>query len=134
MELKVLMLADRAWVAENGLLYVEGGGWEFIPVAELPTTVTGYVAGIIEYSAEDLGNTHVIQITAKAGQVEASSGSRVKKAVRRLAPFAIPFMTGALSEDTLVVEVVALGTPNTFLGSIDAPIRLAPQEPQNSDS
>lgn len=46
MEFRGFMLANYAEV-NRGLLYIQGGGWEFVTVSEVPGGITAFVAGHI---------------------------------------------------------------------------------------
>ena len=61
MDIEVLMPANKA--SADGLLSVEGGGWEHTAPQMLPITIGGYVAGIATFTPGEIDKNPVMTIT-----------------------------------------------------------------------
>ena len=87
------LLATHAEVGGDGLLSVRGGGWEFYSVPRVPSTLQGFLAGLIEFDRDEIGSTHALRLTLadRNGTDLGSSASIMIMAQRRIAPFAVPF-------------------------------------------
>ena len=55
------MLAQAAAV-QNGLLHIQGGGWESWVTPQFPAGVSGWFAAVLEYSAEEVGSLPVVTL------------------------------------------------------------------------
>jgi hypothetical protein len=104
MNVEAIVFANRALVV-GGLLSVEGAGWEHYDVPFFPTTVAGYVAGILTLDEEAHGSLPelLLEVHSDSDLVEPSRASMIAVDTRpgtvqgvpyRIA-FAIPFMTTA---------------------------------------
>ena len=123
MQMSAVVLANRAEVGPDGLLYVQGGGWEHFDVPELPWTLDGYVAGIVTFDAGEIGQSRLIRFSlSQAGQDLESSGSMTIKATRKRAPFVFRFTAVVSAEGEFVVEISDEQGP---AGQVDSMIVLA---------
>lgn len=68
------MLADEA-VIVNGLVNVTGGGWRYVARPEFPTTLQGFVVGVVEVDDAALGSAPVVRLAISGGQVDGAPGS-----------------------------------------------------------
>ena len=100
------LLANVANVGPDGLLYVEGGGWENYSVLTLPATLDGHFAGIIALDDSEIGRPHVVGFSvSQAGQLLGSTGSMIVNSQRALVPFALRFTTVVHAVRLFVVEL-----------------------------
>lgn len=63
MDIEVLMVANKA--TADGLLSVDGAGWEHTTPQMLPITIGGYVAGIATFTPDEIDKNPVMTITVK---------------------------------------------------------------------
>lgn len=95
------MLAQAAAV-QNGLLHIQGGGWESWGAAQFPSGVSGWFAAVLEYSAEEVGTLPVVTLEVVDQRAE-SAGYKASTVIElnrspgappespRRVPVAIPF-------------------------------------------
>jgi len=125
MKLNVAILANRAWLDENTLLCIEGGGWEFIGAREFPWTVSGALAGLVEIGPDDLSQKPVLHLAIRTdGELAGSAGSIVIPPVRNLVPFVWPFSVVVIDEAMLTFE--AADDAGDHLWSMSIGVRLQP--------
>ena len=76
MRLPVLLTANLA-VVRDGLLFIEGGGWESYSIVKSPGFAVGFIAGIVELEAHeiDAAQEAVYRVVDVDGQVSGSEGS-----------------------------------------------------------
>jgi hypothetical protein len=87
-----MLIANHAAVTPNGLLDIAGGGWEFMAVPSLPAPISGWVAGIMHFDPPELGQAFQVQMKVTDPQKATMTGAVLTiQAVRKLAPFAVPF-------------------------------------------
>ena len=74
MRVAAALLANNAVVDGNGLLHVEGGGWDRYSADSFPSTLNGAVCGVLELSQADVGVYRALRIsvTDTGGQADAS--------------------------------------------------------------
>ena len=125
MKVEILLVANAAAV-QDGLLHVQGGGWEHYGVPLFPWTVQGCAAGILTVEPTDLGTSSVVtmDVSDQEGHVAGSHGSMVIVGDRPKTtagvpvrfPFVFPFSTAisgpavvkvALSKDGVELAAVA---------------------------
>ena len=90
--------ANSAHVGHDGLLYVQGGGWEFFDATALPSLVAGHICGLIEFELSEIGDVQPLslEVVGTSGEVIGRSSAQLV-AVRRLGPFSFGFGFRALS-------------------------------------
>lgn len=87
------LLANMASVGNDGLLYINGGGWEhFTVVGPGPKTVQGYLAGLFDFEG-DSETQRVVQLDVvdQDGVGLGALATLMVAATSRLMPFAIGF-------------------------------------------
>ena len=127
MHVATLLVANRAAVTDKGLLDIAGGGWEFVHMQSLPTPVSGWVAGLMQFEPEEVGNEFSISMRSTNPQALTMTGVVMNvRAARRLAPFAIPFAAVILAagEQTIVLEHASGPVGNV---SFEAKLMASPQ-------
>ncbi len=81
MHTEVFTVANTGGVGDSGLLGMAGGGWESSEVSEFPAQVDLTLVGVIVYAPEDIGRSHVINVS-----VEGSDGQAGGLGSIRIAP------------------------------------------------
>lgn len=107
MHVATLLVANRAAVTEQGLLDIAGAGWEFVNMPSLPTPLSGWLAGLMQFEPDEVGNDFSISMRSTNPQALTMTGVVMNvRANRRLVPFAIPFAAVILAagEQTIVLE------------------------------
>lgn len=128
MEISAVLTANRAAIDANGLLHVEGGGWEYVIATVLPFTVVGHIAGVVEFSADEFGARPALRLRIEnASQDVGSIGSTTVNAHRHRAAFAIPFAFVAAGED--VYTATLTDDADRTLATLSFPIRYEPPTP-----
>jgi hypothetical protein len=128
MELSAALTANNATLDDNGLLHIQGGGWEVFQVPGFPATVGGFVAGGVEFGADEIGSYPVLRLTVvPEGQDAGSSGSMTLSAHRHRAAFFIPF-TLATPEPNMV-NARLFDEHDTQLGELSFPVRAVETPP-----
>lgn len=120
------MLANGA-AARDGLLYVEGGGWEWFTVPAFPWTVQGWIAALIELPAGQEPSVVDVRVD---GHVEGSLGSMTlsnNSPVLLRAPVAVPFMFVAPEPGPYRVSLSDSDGP---MVTLDVDVRLPPPNPR----
>ena len=106
MHVEATLLANVARVDPDGLLYVEGGGWQHYPVLTLPATLDGHLAGIIALDESELGQLHLVGFAvSQGGKRLESPGSMIVSSARTVVPFAWRFTTIVHAEGVIAVEL-----------------------------
>ena len=87
------LLSNVAAVGQDGLLYVEGGGWEFTQCPAFPWAVTGFVAGIVELSPDEIDTPRIVKMSVRDHNDNdlGASGTFIVHSPRKMQPFALPF-------------------------------------------
>ena len=87
------LLANRAVIGSDQLLYLEGAGWDHVDVVEFPRSLTGCVAGLFQFDESDHGSSHQVRmsVTDHDGADLGASGVLLVKASARLQTFAMQF-------------------------------------------
>jgi len=120
MKVEAVMFANEAAI-DNGLLVIQGGGWEHIDTpGYFPMGITGYVAGILTLGEDQHGSLLpvLLQVFDDSGQVEGfrasiiANGTRPKtvQGVPYRTPFAISFMTVASGPTVMKARLSDEGT------------------------
>lgn len=114
MKIEVLMVANSA-STEDGLLSIQGGGWEHCTLPMLPANFRAAIAGIATLEPDELGEAQIIQISAKAqdGHDPGFAGSMIISGIRPTTvpgvpvrvPFAVPLIFPALRPTVVKVSV-----------------------------
>ena len=102
MNVEAVMFANRAAI-EGSMLTVKGAGWEHFDVRFFPSTVRGFVAGVLTIDADQHGQLLpvVLEVFDDEGHVERTRASMVAIGTRPATvpgvpyrmPFAIAFTT-----------------------------------------
>ena len=116
MRVTVALLANRADV-RDGLLHIEGGGWEFTTSPQYPATIGGYFAGIVEIDPGELGTTPALTVAVVDGdgRVVGFEGSMILSLIRERViagapmrvPFVVPFTAAIPAPMSLALRVTA---------------------------
>jgi len=120
-----LLLANQAAVNVAGLLDVLGAAWETYPVAQLPATLDGHIAGVLDFGTSEGGEASIRMVVRDGGGAQlGAEASIVVRSARRLAPFALRF--------TCVVEAtgpfsVSIEDDDGALGRVDCEVVLVQQ-------
>ena len=87
------LLANRAVIGPDQLLYIEGGGWDHVDVVEFPRSLTGCVGGLFQFDEADQGSMHQVRmsIADQDGADLGASGVLLVEASARLQTFAMQF-------------------------------------------
>ncbi|HSH59976.1 MAG TPA: hypothetical protein VK988_10110 [Acidimicrobiales bacterium] len=119
MRVEALLVADRA-VVENGLLSIEGGGWEHYQPPLLPWTLRGSLAGVLVLEDAEVGSTPAIgiEMTDSDGHVDGFNASMIVNGIRPTTlggvpcrvPLDVPFTTVARAPTVVKIGVVHAGT------------------------
>lgn len=115
-----LLLANHASVTASGLLDIAGGGWENYPVHQLPATLDGHVAAVLDFGKTEGGEAFLrMVVTDGTGEQLGALASFVVRSERRLAPVAVRF--------TCVVEQtgpfsITLEDDDGALGRVDCEV------------
>ena len=110
------MFANEA-ALDDGLLVVHGGGWEFFAAESFPTTIGGYIAGVIALDESELDSTPVVRLELgdEEGEIDGMEASMIVGG-RRAAPvydvpsrvpFAIQFATRANGPTLVTARLLA---------------------------
>ena len=111
------MVANGAGI-DNGLLTVNGGGWEFYSPAFFPSTVRGAICGIATLDESELGTTPVVTFRASAqddqelGWVASTTIDGVRTPTVAGVPIRVPFMvlmSAVVSAPTVVTVTMSEG-------------------------
>jgi hypothetical protein len=116
MEIEVLVLANKASTTD-GLLSVEGAGWEHATPQMLPITIGGYVAGIATFTPAEIDKNPVMTITIKDREDPENPGFSASilifgarpptaSGVPIREPFAVPFRVPAFRQCVLTASVL----------------------------
>jgi hypothetical protein len=126
-----MLIANNAAVTPNGLLDIAGGGWEFMAVQSLPAPISGWVAGIMQFDEAELGQSFQVAMKVTDPQKATMTGAVLTiQAVRRLAPFAVPFAAILHGVGTIEIRLEHSSGP---CGDVSFEVRAAqPQTPPAS--
>ena len=134
MRAAVAILANQAAV-ENGLIYVNGGGWEYVNALQLPCQASGCIAGVFELEIAELGLRPVVRfdIHDSAGQLAGFQGSMIVDAMRdevpeigfARVPFAVPFTVVLPKAEVYTARIVA--EEGEVLAAIPFSVMLPPE-------
>ncbi len=92
MHVAALLLANQAIVNEDGLLDIQGGGWEHFTPMALPAEISGVVVGILEFDDQEVGAVATIEFgLAQDGHDLVPMGSMMILSTRKLVPFVWAF-------------------------------------------
>lgn len=126
MKIAGAMLADRAEVV-GGLLNVVGGGWRYFGRPSFPTTVQGWIVGVLELEPDALGSAPVLRLNIENsdGQDQGLAGSIVVDAMETDAMpmrgvFAVPFSVAVPVPGTMTFSLSGDGFG--VLGEIVLPV------------
>ena len=132
MHAEVFTIANAGGVDEHRLLSMAGGGWERCEIAEFPGQVDLVLIGLIVYSPEECGRSHVVNFSVQGsdGQtgslgtmlVERSTAAAVVKT-----PFAYPITLTVLGPVVLSLTATVEGGP-TF-----GPTQFEVRRPQSDE-
>ena len=125
MKVEAITFANRAAI-EDGLLQIEGAGWEYVRPPLFPATISGYVAGVLALDKSEHHELTEVRLKVRDddGQIArfrasiVADGARPKAAagVPFRVPFAIPFtivargptvMKASLESDRKKLAVIA---------------------------
>jgi len=129
MNIEVLMMANKA--SAEGLLSVEGAGWEHATPQMLPITIGGYVAGIATFTADEIDKNPVMTITIKDREDPENPGFSASILIYGARPptapgvpiretFAVPFRIPVFRPCVLTASV---GDGNKELSSVTFAVR-----------
>ena len=92
MRVSMTLLANMARVGTDGLLYIEGGGWEKYHAGAAAKTVQGVLAGTFEVNGEPSTDEPVhLDVVDQDGRDLGGHASFLPAGSGRLLPFAVPF-------------------------------------------
>jgi hypothetical protein len=87
------MLANRASVGNDQLLYLEGAGWDHVVAHALPWSVAGFITGLFEFDDSERGSSHIVRMSVRDvnGVDLGSNAVLLITAASRVVPFAVQF-------------------------------------------
>ena len=116
MHAEVFTIARSGGVDENRLLSMDAGGWERCEIAAFPADVNLVLIGLIVYSPEEFGRSHVVSFSVHGSdgntgslgtmQIDRSNAGAVVKT-----PFAYPITLRVLGPVVLSITATVEGGP-----------------------
>ena len=116
MHAEVFTIANTGGVDDNRLLSMAGGGWERCELAEFPADVNLVLIGLIVYSPEECGRSHVVHFSVQGsdGQIGSLGSILVERsdaATVIKTPFAYPITLRVLGPVVLSLTATVESGP-----------------------
>lgn len=116
MHAEVFTIAKTGGVDENRLLSMAAGGWERCEIAEFPAQVNLVLIGLIVYSPEEYGRSHVVSFSVhgsdgRTGSLGTMRIDRSNAAAVVKTPFAYPITLTVLGPVVLSLTATVESGP-----------------------